>query len=181
VLAALHHPIREGPQAFHETDHSVEEQCDVARQTQGDRRNGVLNFWRDRGVDAHGEPGRSGVGIPQGRRTGPSVRARNANAVEPSSRSHSFLVLFYRAGVDSRRSICANSARMIFLGWRALFLKRPEKHRKIKKPGPEGRDQALGGGRVARVRTFLRPNPPLGPQKATSRQRCFRVFLLRTA
>jgi hypothetical protein len=37
------------------------------------------------------------------------------------SRSHSFLVPFYPATFDSRRSICTNSAKMIFLWWPPLF------------------------------------------------------------
>ena len=65
-----------------------------------------------------------------GSSNGPSVGARNANAVEPLSRSHSFLLVFYRAGVDSRRSICTNSAGMIFLWCRPPFLRR-RKNRKI--------------------------------------------------
>ena len=73
----------------------------------------------------------------------PGTRMRSA-----LSRSHSFLVPFYRATFDSRRSICTNSAKMIFLWWSPLFLRR----RKNRKIGNEGRGQGEEGSGWSGIR-----------------------------
>jgi hypothetical protein len=118
---------------------------------------------------------------PRGRRMDPpweqGTRMRSA-----LSRSHSFLLPFYRATIDSRISICTNSGKMIFLWWSPLFLHR-RKNRKMaftteKSAGgwvrAAGRGQREdrwrhGNGSKAPVSIFLTPDPwPLTPIQAGS-------------